>query len=91
MSKSYSKKLTETGEGGRTRGNQKALNEILKQVVRDKKLGVVVDWWKQLEQRPENNRGMREDGRHYRSAASLAFYNLFLNSVFDHNPDWPAV
>jgi hypothetical protein len=70
---------------GRTRANQQALNNILKETVSTYNLGIVVDWWSQASHRPENDRGYI-DGRHYQPIPSLVFYNMFLNAVFDHHP-----
>lgn len=71
---------------GRNRANQETLNAILRRTVAERELGVVVDWWKQANQRPESERGINRDGRHYEEGPSLAFYNMFLNAVFDHHP-----
>ena len=71
---------------GRNRANQETLNMILRETVAQEGLGVVVDWWHQANQRPESERGINRDGRHYDLEPSLAFYNLFLNAVFDHHP-----
>ncbi len=72
---------------GRNRANQAVLNDILRKTVAKHHLGEVVDWWAQSNQRPENERGIARDGRHYTSDPSLAFYNMFLNAAFDHNPE----
>lgn len=79
--------LTTTSGFGRNRANQNSLNTIMRQTVSQYQLGVVVDWWNQANQRPEMYRGIMEDGRHYRANPSIAFYNMFLNAVFDHHPE----
>jgi hypothetical protein len=73
---------------GRSRANQdqETLNALLRDTVSEQGLGAVVDWWHQANQRPEVERGINRDCRHYEEGPSLAFYNLFLNAVVDHHP-----
>ncbi len=86
ISVQYSDRMTRFGSG-RTKANQEVLNRIMRKTVFDYNLGVVVDWWTQASQRPEEDRGIFPDGRHYQGNPSIAFYNMFLNAVFDHNPE----
>ncbi len=86
VSVEYDKKTTIAGFG-RTRANQEVLNNLMRKTVSDYNLGVVVDWWTQANQRSEEERGVLDDGRHYKRYPSVAFYNMFLNAVFDHNPE----
>ncbi len=86
MSLQYDKKITKAGFG-RTRANQEVLNNLMRKTVSEHHLGFVVDWWIQANQRSEEERGILQDGRHYSGYPSIAFYNMFLNAVFDHNPE----
>jgi hypothetical protein len=74
---------------GFTRDNQNTLNNILRRTVKEHGLGIVVDWWNQVQGVPERIlRGELPDGIHYRKPSSNAFFNLWLNTVFDHEPDF---
>ena len=89
VSQSYSTTIQQQFEG-RTRQNQQHLNQIL----RDTLLSSggddrIVDWWKMLIDIPETirERDLQVDGRHYSKEPSLAFFNLWLNTIFDQEPD----
>ena len=86
VSVNFDLKATQKGFG-KNRANQEILNDILRKTVSEYDLGFVVDWWEQANQRPESNRDITSDGMHYSVRPSLAFYNLFLNAVFDHHPE----
>ena len=97
ISKTYDAKSVQR-QRGRSRNNQITLNELLKDtVVQQANLGydgiVVVDWWKQVEQLINNNPTTDDmllskyyipDGIHYSKEPSLAFYNMFLNTLYEY-------
>ena len=87
VSLQYSMIMEKTGYA-RTRQNQKFLNSLLKKIVADENLGVVVDWWAQLEEVPESTitDSMEDHTRHYSKEPSLAFLNMWLNAIFYYDP-----
>jgi hypothetical protein len=88
MTVEYSKTFYEKGRG-RTRANQETLNALLRETVSENNLGTIVDWWAQSKQISETiltKQAVRGDGRHYKKQSSLAFFNMYLNAVFDRGP-----
>mmetsp|Transcript_29962 Transcript_29962/g.54343 ORF Transcript_29962/g.54343 Transcript_29962/m.54343 type:complete len:365 (+) Transcript_29962:84-1178(+) len=86
LSKVYSDKNNRIG-AGRTRSNQEILNHRLLEVVAKENIGIVVDWWKMISDHvPEENIDMW-DGKHYNKGPTLAFVNMFLNTVFYHHEE----
>jgi hypothetical protein len=86
ISVKYDKSIIRQG-GGRTRANQETLNAILRETVSKNNLGTVVDWWAQSKQIPEIIlKKQLKDGRHYEAESCLAFFNMYLNAVFDRDP-----
>jgi hypothetical protein len=86
ISVKYDNSITRQG-GGRTRANQETLNALLRETVSENNLGTIVDWWAQSKHIPETRlRNQVKDGRHYGAKSSLAFFNMFLNAVFDRDP-----
>ena len=79
------------GKRGRTRVNQITLNDILRRTVSKHELGIVVDWWSQIvtgnvtEAKITSN--VLGDGIHYKLGASYSFFNMFLNTLFDREPE----
>jgi hypothetical protein len=54
-------------------------------------MGVVVDWWAQVNSLGVNSeqiveKELKVDGIHYTSRPSISFLNLWLNTVFDADP-----
>ena len=72
---------------GRTRRNQAFLNDLLLRTVTAHQLGKVVDWWAQLAGVPEDilTDSMTEHQTHYTKEPSLAFFNMWLNAVFEYD------
>ena len=73
---------------GRTRSNQAILNNLLKRTVSEYNLGKVVDWWTQFSGVPEETitESMGDRTVHYRKEPTLAFFNMWLNTVFNDDP-----
>ena len=78
----------ETSGWARTRRNQDFLNQILKKTVTEHNLGKVADWWAQVSGVPEETitESMEDRSVHYKKEPSLAFFNMWLNAVFDEDP-----
>jgi hypothetical protein len=86
VSLKYDDTITRQG-GGRTRANQETLNALLRATVSENNLGTIVDWWAQTEHIPKKIlEEQLKDGRHYAVESSLAFFNMYLNAVFDRDP-----
>jgi hypothetical protein len=86
VSRMYDNSITRQG-GGRTRANQETLNALLRETVSENNLGTIVDWWAQSKRIPKKvRREQLRDGRHYGVESSLAFFNMYLNAVFDRDP-----
>ena len=90
--KSYSEKwenltLADGNGRGRTRTNQRVLNQILQDTFREHHLGRgIVDWW-QITQGVSEKFLEKElpDGRHYTFCSSLTFFNEWLEQIFQRN------
>jgi hypothetical protein len=84
----YDKLMYQQG-GGITGANQEMLNALLREAVFENNLGTIVDWWAQSKHIPETiltKQGVQRDGRHYKEGSSLAFFNMYLNAMFDRGP-----
>ena len=87
ITKTYSERNSKLGLG-RTMDNLQTLNGIHRQTVAAEHLGTVVDWWAQFQKVPESvlsSLAIRPDGRHYKREPSLAFFNMWLNAVWDRD------
>jgi hypothetical protein len=84
--KSYSNEMEEVGHG-RTRDNQKQLNDLLRHTVTSNNLGQIVDWSSVLEGVSEGflEKELNKDGRHYSECPSLAFFDAWLNVIHDES------
>jgi hypothetical protein len=87
VSVKYDNLITRGQGGGRTRANQETLNALLRETVSANNLGTIVDWWAQSKHIPETIHSVQvRDGRHYAKESTLAFFNMYLNAVFDRDP-----
>ena len=71
------------GGHGRTRRNQKILNQIIRETFSEQQLGSgIVDWW-QITQGVSEKFLDKElpDGRHYTFCSSLTFFNEWLDHI----------
>lgn len=72
------------GGHGRTRRNQKNLNQIMNETVSDYHLGNgIVDWWRIAQGVSEKFLNQElPDGRHYTFCSTLAFFNEWLDLIY---------
>jgi hypothetical protein len=79
--KSYSNQMEELGHG-RTRDNQKKMNDLLRHTVTSNNLGQIVDWSSVVQGVSEGFLDQElPDGRHYSKCPSLAFFDAWLNVI----------
>ncbi len=74
------------GGHGRTRKNQKIVNQIMRDTFEEHQLGGgIVDWWQIVHGVSENFLNQElPDGRHYSFCSSLAFFNEWLAKIHQH-------
>jgi hypothetical protein len=85
LSARYDNSITRQG-GGRTRANQETLNAILRETVSKNNLGTGGRSRNTFPKPDSRIKEQLKDGRHYEAESCLAFFNMYLNAVFDRDP-----